>query len=153
MNVYDPFDTVERNQRLIRFRGTIHEPRRAGLRNERGADLANVSRNSSVSKQNNVILGTFSLVPCHLIQDVASFRGLRDLAQEYLRRFGYNDVILSTHCWPWIGKWPRDQFQSAGLVALNTLIWSTVDMARSADIILILDFFNLILLKHSIEYF
>lgn len=53
----------------------------------------------------------------HLIQDAAAIRACRDLAQEYLRQSGFDDVstpIISLH---WMGAWPQDEAQCAALVA------------------------------------
>ena len=53
----------------------------------------------------------------HLIQDAAAIRACRELAQEYLRRDGFNDVstpIISLH---WMGAWPHDEAQCAALIS------------------------------------
>ncbi len=53
----------------------------------------------------------------HLIQDAAAIRACKDLAQEYLKRAGFDDVstpIISLH---WMGAWPQDEAQCAALVS------------------------------------
>ncbi len=53
----------------------------------------------------------------HLIQDAAAIRACKELAQDYLRRAGYDDVstpVISLH---WMGAWPHDEAQCAALIA------------------------------------
>jgi methylaspartate mutase epsilon subunit len=53
----------------------------------------------------------------HLIQDAAAIRACKELAQEYLKRAGFDDVstpVISLH---WMGAWPQDDAQCAALVA------------------------------------
>ncbi|MBI2858308.1 MAG: methylaspartate mutase subunit E [Chloroflexi bacterium] len=56
---------------------------------------------------------------CNLTQDVAALTLLRELANDYLHRFGYDDVKVFVHVWPWMGDWPKDLDRAAGLVAWN----------------------------------
>ncbi|MBI4191760.1 MAG: hypothetical protein HY525_14630 [Betaproteobacteria bacterium] len=58
----------------------------------------------------------------NLVQDVAAFRLMPQLAEEYLHRFGYHDVVLSSQMIPWGGEWPRDQWAAAAFMAWNTAI-------------------------------
>lgn len=51
----------------------------------------------------------------NLVQDVASLRVHRQLAERYLRRFGLNDVVVSMLVYPWTGAWPRNEL-AAGLL-------------------------------------
>lgn len=53
----------------------------------------------------------------HLIQDAAAIRACRELAQEYLRRQGYDDVFTPVTSLHWMGAWPHDDAQSQALVA------------------------------------
>lgn len=53
----------------------------------------------------------------NLLQDVAAWRALRELAREYLERFGYSNIELSVAGRSWMGAWPRDEYRAAGLVA------------------------------------
>jgi methylaspartate mutase epsilon subunit len=53
----------------------------------------------------------------HLVQDAAAIAVCEEMAQEYLRRRGVDDVetpITSLH---WMGAWPHDEAQCAALVA------------------------------------
>jgi methylaspartate mutase epsilon subunit len=61
----------------------------------------------------------FSLHRCcegNLVQDVAAFNAYRVVARDYADRFAL-DVDLVTHAWPWMGAWPYEPDQNAGLVA------------------------------------
>ena len=52
----------------------------------------------------------------HLIQDAAAIRMCRTLVQEYLRRFGFDDVYTPVTSLHWMGAWPQDEAQSAALI-------------------------------------
>lgn len=52
----------------------------------------------------------------HLVQDAAAIQVCGELAQEYLRRFGY-DVFTPVTSLHWMGAWPHDEAQSAALVS------------------------------------
>jgi len=53
----------------------------------------------------------------HLVQDAAAIRACRELAQEYLKRAGYEDVFTPVTSLHWMGAWPYDDAQAAALVA------------------------------------
>lgn len=53
----------------------------------------------------------------HLVQDAAAIRMCRELAQEYLKRQGYDDVFTPVTSLHWMGAWPADEAQSQALVA------------------------------------
>ncbi len=52
----------------------------------------------------------------HLVQDAAAIRMCRVLAQEYLQRFGFNDVFTPITSLHWMGAWPQDEAQAASLI-------------------------------------
>lgn len=58
---------------------------------------------------------------CNVIQDAARLRVDSELLQEYWKRYGYNDMVLSSMTWPWMGDWPKDVYQNAGLTALSVV--------------------------------
>ncbi len=53
----------------------------------------------------------------HLVQDIASIRAFKQLGEEYMQRFGYKDVNLTTGSWSFMGDWPRDPAQAAGMAS------------------------------------
>jgi len=55
---------------------------------------------------------------CHLVHDVAGLKQVRALTNEYLHRFGYNDVTVSVACSSWQGDWPRDLYRAASLLSI-----------------------------------
>ena len=52
----------------------------------------------------------------HLVQDAAAIRMCRVLVQEYLQRFGFDDVYTPVTSLHWMGAWPHDEAQSASLI-------------------------------------
>jgi methylaspartate mutase epsilon subunit len=57
----------------------------------------------------------------HLVQDAAAIQVCEELAQEYLRKFGY-DVFTPVTSLHWMGAWPYDEAQAAALVSLGGFI-------------------------------
>jgi methylaspartate mutase epsilon subunit len=53
----------------------------------------------------------------HLVQDAAAIRMCDTLVQEYLRRFGFNNVFTPVTSLHWMGAWPHDEAQAAALIA------------------------------------
>jgi methylaspartate mutase epsilon subunit len=53
----------------------------------------------------------------HLIQDAAAIRACGELCQEYLGRFGYEDMFTPVTSLHWMGAWPDDEAQAAALVS------------------------------------
>ncbi|HHY31445.1 MAG TPA: methylaspartate mutase subunit E [Firmicutes bacterium] len=53
----------------------------------------------------------------NLIQDVAAVQTLRTLTREYLDRFGYGDVHLTTVFHQWMGGFPQDEARAFGVIA------------------------------------
>lgn len=64
---------------------------------------------------------SLSLV-CHVLQDAVAIRLVKQLAREYLKKFGYEDVVVSTTCFQFLGPWPREQSSAAAVSALNSTI-------------------------------
>lgn len=52
----------------------------------------------------------------HLVQDAAAIKMCRVLVQEYLQRFGFNDVYTPVTSLHWMGAWPHDESQAASLI-------------------------------------
>ncbi len=53
----------------------------------------------------------------NLIQDVAAIRSLDILTREYLDRFGYTDVRVTTVFHQWMGGFPQDESKSFGVIS------------------------------------
>ena len=52
----------------------------------------------------------------HLIQDAAAIEACNELAQEYLRQAGFDDVFTPVSSLHWMGAWPMNRAQAAGLI-------------------------------------
>ena len=57
----------------------------------------------------------------HLVQDAAAIRMCRELVQEYLLRFGHQDVFTPVSSLHWMGAWPADEAQAQALLAYGGL--------------------------------
>lgn len=53
----------------------------------------------------------------NLIQDVAAIRALKAVTREYLDKFGYNDVRITTVFHQWMGGFPQDEAQAFGVIS------------------------------------
>lgn len=53
----------------------------------------------------------------NLIQDVAAIRSLKILTREYLDKFGYRDVRITTVFHQWMGGFPQDESKSFGVIS------------------------------------
>lgn len=62
----------------------------------------------------------------NLVQDVAALQVLQSLTDEYLRRFGYNDVDVTTVLHQWMGGFPQDEAK-----AFSVISWGSVVAALS----------------------
>ena len=53
----------------------------------------------------------------NLIQDVASVRSLGSLVKEYLLKFGFGDVMVTTVFHQWMGGFPEDEAKAFGVIS------------------------------------
>jgi methylaspartate mutase epsilon subunit len=53
----------------------------------------------------------------NLLQDVAAIRTLEKLTDEYLNKFGYNDVSVTTVFHQWMGGFPQDESKAYGVIS------------------------------------
>jgi len=53
----------------------------------------------------------------NLLQDVAAIRSLKSLTREYLTRFGYGDVTVTTVFHQWMGGFPQDEAKAFGVIS------------------------------------
>ncbi len=62
----------------------------------------------------------------NLEQDVAAIRTLGKLTEEYLEKFGYKDVVVTTVLHQWMGGFPQDEAK-----AFSVISWGSVVAALS----------------------
>lgn len=53
----------------------------------------------------------------NLVQDVAAVRSLELLTEEYLRKFGYSGVTVTTVLHQWMGGFPQDEAKAFGVIS------------------------------------
>ena len=68
----------------------------------------------------------------NLTQDVAAVRSLEELAEEYLDRFGYKDVVVTTVFHQWMGGFPQDESQAFGVISWGA---ATAALAKATKVI------------------
>ena len=58
----------------------------------------------------------------NLRQDVAAIRTLQELTDEYLQKYGYTDVQVTTVLHQWMGGFPADEAKAFGVISTGSLI-------------------------------
>ena len=58
----------------------------------------------------------------NIVQDVAAIRSLQKLTDEYLNKFGYHDVIVTTVFHQWMGGFPADEAEAMGLISFSSVV-------------------------------
>ena len=58
----------------------------------------------------------------NLVQDIAAIRTLEELTDEYLQKYGYNDVEVTTVLHQWMGGFPADEAKAFGVISSGSLI-------------------------------
>lgn len=58
----------------------------------------------------------------NLVQDVAAIRTLQKLTDEYLTKYGYADVAVTTVLHQWMGGFPADEAKAFGVISTGSLI-------------------------------
>ena len=58
----------------------------------------------------------------NLRQDVAAIRTLEELTDEYLQKYGYSDVQVTTVLHQWMGGFPADEAKAFGVISNGSLI-------------------------------
>jgi methylaspartate mutase epsilon subunit len=53
----------------------------------------------------------------NLIQDIAAVKTLEELTEEYLQKFGYKDVTVTTVFHQWMGGFPQDEAKAFGVIS------------------------------------
>ncbi len=68
----------------------------------------------------------------NLVQDVAAIRTLEELTEEYLRRYGYSDVNVTTVFHQWMGGFPADEAKAFGVISWGA---ATATLAKATKVI------------------
>ncbi len=58
----------------------------------------------------------------NLVQDIAAIHTLQELTDEYLVKYGYNDVVVTTVLHQWMGGFPADEAKAFGVISSGSLI-------------------------------
>lgn len=58
----------------------------------------------------------------NLVQDIAAIRTLEELTNEYLKKYGYDDVQVTTVLHQWMGGFPADEAKAFGVISSGSLI-------------------------------
>ena len=58
----------------------------------------------------------------NVIQDVAAIRSLQEQTEEYLEKFGYKDVVVTTVFHQWMGGFPHDETEALGLISFSSTV-------------------------------
>ena len=58
----------------------------------------------------------------NLVQDIAAIRTLEELTDEYLHKYGYKDVVVTTVLHQWMGGFPADEAKAFGVISSGSLI-------------------------------
>ncbi|MDR3328306.1 MAG: methylaspartate mutase subunit E [Prevotellaceae bacterium] len=68
----------------------------------------------------------------NLLQDVAAIRSLNLLAREYLDKYGFKDVRITTVFHQWMGGFPQDESKSFGVISWGA---ATAALAKATKVI------------------
>ena len=68
----------------------------------------------------------------NLVQDVAAIRVLEELTNEYLEKYGYNDVCVTTVFHQWMGGFPADEAKAFGVISWGS---ATAALSKATKVI------------------
>ncbi len=68
----------------------------------------------------------------NLVQDIAAIRTLQELTDEYLQKYGYGDVQVTTVLHQWMGGFPADEAKAFGVISSGSL---TAALAKATKVI------------------
>ncbi len=68
----------------------------------------------------------------NLVQDIAAIRTLQELTDEYLQKYGYKDVRVTTVLHQWMGGFPADEAKAFGVISSGSL---TAALAKATKVI------------------
>lgn len=58
----------------------------------------------------------------NVIQDIAAIRTLQKQTDEYLNKYGYHDVVVTTVFHQWMGGFPQDEAEAMGLISMSSVV-------------------------------
>ena len=58
----------------------------------------------------------------NLVQDIAAIQTLEELTDEYLHKYGYHDVEVTTVLHQWMGGFPADEAKAFGVISMGSAI-------------------------------
>ncbi|MBZ4646093.1 MAG: methylaspartate mutase epsilon subunit [Petroclostridium sp.] len=58
----------------------------------------------------------------NLLQDVAAIRTLELLTEEYLEKYGYTDIVVTTVLHQWMGGFPQDEAKAFGVISWGAAV-------------------------------
>ncbi|MFA5720363.1 MAG: methylaspartate mutase subunit E [Acholeplasmataceae bacterium] len=58
----------------------------------------------------------------NFVQDVAAMRALEEQTNDYLKKHGYHDVVVTTVFHQWMGGFPPDESEAMGLIAYSSAV-------------------------------
>ena len=68
----------------------------------------------------------------NLVQDIAAIRTLEELTDEYLHKYGYGDVQVTTVLHQWMGGFPADEAKAFGVISSGSL---TAALSKATKVI------------------
>jgi len=68
----------------------------------------------------------------NLVQDIAAIRTLEELTDEYLQKYGYTDVQVTTVLHQWMGGFPADEAKAFGVISSGSL---TAALSKATKVI------------------
>ena len=68
----------------------------------------------------------------NLVQDIAAIRTLEELTDEYLKKYGYGDVQVTTVLHQWMGGFPADEAKAFGVISSGSL---TAALSKATKVI------------------
>jgi len=68
----------------------------------------------------------------NLVQDIAAIRTLEELTDEYLQKYGYGDVQVTTVLHQWMGGFPADEAKAFGVISSGSL---TAALSKATKVI------------------
>lgn len=68
----------------------------------------------------------------NLVQDVAAIRVLDELTNEYLEKYGYKDVVVTTVFHQWMGGFPQDEAKAFGVISWGS---ATAALSKATKVI------------------
>lgn len=58
----------------------------------------------------------------NLVQDIAAIQTLEELTDEYLHKYGYDNVEVTTVLHQWMGGFPADEAKAFGVISMGSMI-------------------------------